>query len=83
MGNRIDELKGRLKKGLGKLTGNTRLEAEGGVEAGVARTKRKTKGVFDEAGGAVQEGIGKLTGNLGTQAKGTAKKLGGRAERTG
>ena len=83
MGDRIDELKGRLKKGIGTLTGNTRLEAEGAVQAGVARATRKTRGVLHEAGGAVQEGLGKLTGDLATQATGTAKKLRGKAERTG
>jgi uncharacterized protein YjbJ (UPF0337 family) len=83
MGERIDELKGRVKKGLGSLTGNTRLEAEGTVQAGVARAKRKTKGMLHEAGGALKEGVGKLTGDLATQARGTAKKLRGKSERTG
>lgn len=83
MGDRIDELKGKVKKGLGGLTGNTRLEAEGTVQARVARAKRKASGMLHEAGGAVQEGLGKLTGDLATQAKGTARKLRGKAERTG
>lgn len=83
MGERIDELKGKVKKGLGSLTGNTRLEAEGTVQAGAARAKRKARGMLHQAGGAVQEGLGKLTGNLTTQAKGTAKKLRGTSERTG
>jgi uncharacterized protein YjbJ (UPF0337 family) len=83
MGERIDELKGTVKKGLGTLTGNTRLEAEGTMQTGVARAKRKTKGALREAGGAVREGLGKLTGNLATQARGTAGKLRGKAERTG
>jgi uncharacterized protein YjbJ (UPF0337 family) len=83
MGDRIDELKGQVKKGLGALTGNPRLKAEGTVQAGVARAKRKTKGVLHEAGGALKEGVGKLSGDLATQARGTAKKLRGKAERTG
>jgi uncharacterized protein YjbJ (UPF0337 family) len=83
MGDRIDELKGRVKKGLGALTGNPRLEAEGTVQTGVARAKRKTKGVLHEASGAVQEGLGKLTGDLATQAMGTAKKLRGKSDQTG
>jgi uncharacterized protein YjbJ (UPF0337 family) len=83
MGDRIDELKGKLKKGVGSLTGNTRLEAEGAAQAGVARAKRKTKGMLHEASGAVQEGLGKLTGNLAMRAKGRARKLRGKSERTG
>jgi uncharacterized protein YjbJ (UPF0337 family) len=83
MGDRIDELKGQVKKGLGQLTGNVGLEAEGKVQAGIAKVKRKTRGALREAGGTVQEGLGKLTGDLATQAKGTAGKLRGKAERTG
>ena len=83
MGDRIDELKGKMKKGLGNLAGNTGLKAEGAVQTSVARAKRKTKGSLREAGGAVKEGIGKLTGDLATQARGTGEKLRGKAERTG
>lgn len=83
MGDRFDELKGKAKKGLGNLTGNVGLEAEGEVQTSVARAKRKTKGALREAGGAVQEGLGKLTGDLATQARGTVRKLRGKAERAG
>jgi uncharacterized protein YjbJ (UPF0337 family) len=76
MSNRIDELKGKVKKGLGNLTGNKRLEAEGEVQSDDARAKRKTKGALREAGGAVKEGFGQ-------EAEGTAEKLRGKAERTG
>lgn len=83
MRERLDELKGEVKQGLGRPTGNPGLEAEGKLQTGTARAKRKTKGVLHEAGGAVQEGLGKLTGDLATQAKGAAEKLRGKAERTG
>jgi uncharacterized protein YjbJ (UPF0337 family) len=76
MSNRIDELKGKVKKGLGNLTGNKRLEAEGEVQSDDASAKRKTKGALREAGGAVKEGFGQ-------EAEGTAEKLRGKAERTG
>ncbi len=76
MSNRIDELKGKVKKGLGNLTGNKRLEAEGEVQSDDARAKRKTKGALREAGGAVKEGFGQ-------EAEGTAERLRGKAERTG
>jgi uncharacterized protein YjbJ (UPF0337 family) len=83
MGDRINELTGKLKKGIGALTGNTGLQAEGEMQSGTARARRKTKGALREAGGAVKEGIGKLTGDLTTQAEGTAGKLRGKAERSG
>lgn len=83
MSDRIDELKGNLKEGLGDLTGNERLEAEGEVQADTARAKRKVKGALRQAGGAVKEGLGKLTGDEVTQVEGTAQKLRGEAEQAG
>jgi len=58
MGDRSDELKGQVKKGFGHLAGNVGLEAEGNVQAGVARVRRKTRGALREAGGTLQEGLG-------------------------
>ena len=72
-----------MKKGLGSLTGNERLEAAGEVQTDTARARRKTKGALRETGGAVKEGFGKLTGSEVAQAEGTAEKLRGRAEQTG
>lgn len=83
MSDRIDELKGNVKEGIGSLTGNERLQAEGEVQSGTARAKRKTKGALSQVGGAVKKGIGKLTGDEVTQAEGTAEKLRGKAEQTG
>lgn len=83
MSDRIDELKGDVKKGLGDLIGNEQMEVEGGVQSKVARAKRKTKGALREAGGSVKEGIGKLTGNEVTQVEGTVEKLRGKAEQSG
>ncbi|MFN0069888.1 MAG: CsbD family protein [Chloroflexota bacterium] len=83
MSDRIDELKGDVKKGLGGLIGNEQMGVEGEVQSDVAKAKRKTKGALREADGAVKEGFGKLTGNEVTQAEGTAKKLHGKAEQAG
>jgi uncharacterized protein YjbJ (UPF0337 family) len=83
MSDRVEELKGDVKKGLGDLTGNERLEAEGEVQAGEARAGRKTKGALQEAGGAVKEGLGKLTGDEARQAAGAAERLRGKATRAG
>jgi uncharacterized protein YjbJ (UPF0337 family) len=83
MSDRLDEFKGEVKKNLGDLTGNKRLQAEGEVQTEDARAKRKTRGAVREVGGAVKEGVGKLTGDEATQAEGAAEKLRGKAERAG
>ncbi len=83
MNERVDEMKGSVKKGFGKLTGNERLEAEGGREAAAAKAKRETKGALRKAGGTVKEGIGKLTGDEVTEAEGKAERLRGHSEQAG
>lgn len=83
MGDRIDELKGNVQEGLGKLTGNEQMEAEGEVRSGTARAKRKTRGALRQAGGAVKEGFGKMTGREVTEAEGAAEQLRGKAEQAG
>ena len=82
MTDRIDELKGNVKKGIGSLTGNKRLETEGEIESDAARANRNAKGVVREVSGAVKEGVGKLTGDAATQVEGTAEKLRGKADQT-
>ena len=81
MADRIDELKGNLKQGVGKVTGNERLQAEGEVDANSARAKRRVKGSLREAGGQVKEGVGKVTGNKSMEAKGKAQRRAGESAR--
>lgn len=83
MSDRMDELKGNVKEGVGKLTGNERLEAEGDAEADAAKARRETKGAAREAGGAIKEKLGDVTGSERTEAEGKADKLRGKAERAG
>ena len=83
MGDRLDELKGNVKEGFGKLTGNERLEAEGDVQADAARARRKTKGTLQQAGGKVKETMGDLIGNDRLETEGKADQLRGRANRLG
>ncbi len=83
MSDRMDELKGNVKEGVGKLTGNERLEAEGDTEADAAKARRETKGAAREAGGSIKEKVGDLTGSERTEAEGKADKLRGKAERAG
>ena len=83
MSDRMDELKGNVKEGVGKLTGNERLEAEGDAEADAAKARRETKGHLRETGGRVKEGVGDLVDNESLEAEGKADRLRGKAERLG
>src|SRR5215210_1480090 len=83
MSDRMDELKGNLKEGAGKLTGNERMEAEGDTQADTAKAKREAKGAAREAGGSLKEAAGKLVGSERTEAEGKADKLRGKSERAG
>ncbi len=83
MSDRLDELKGDVKKGIGKATGNDDLRAEGEVEHDSARAARKTKGVGNQVKGNVEEGLGSATGDEETRARGVADRLKGDTQRTG
>ena len=81
MGEGMDELKGDLKQGAGKITGNRRLRAEGEADANAARAKRRVKGSLREAGGQLKEGVGKITGNKSMEAKGKTERRVGESDR--
>lgn len=83
MGDRIDELKGNLKEGAGKLTGDTDLEAEGRGESTVAHGQREVKGAAEQVKGNVEQGIGRLAGDDSTRAEGKADTLKSDTERAG
>jgi uncharacterized protein YjbJ (UPF0337 family) len=81
MGERIEEMKGNVKKNVGKVTGNKRLEAEGRTEQTTARATRQAKGVGREMKGRVEEGLGNVTGDDEARARGIADRLSGETER--
>lgn len=83
MGDRIDETKGNLKQGLGKVTGNTDMEAEGRAEQETAHARREVKGAGNQLKGSVEEGLGKVTGDDETRARGTADRIKGDTQRAG
>ncbi len=83
MGDRVDEVKGGLKKGVGDLTGNEDMEREGAAEQTTAKAKRETEGAIDQGVGKVQEVIGDVTDDPETEAKGKARQLEGDAKRAG
>ena len=51
MGERMDEAKGNIKEGIGKLTGDTEMQAEGRTERDTAKAKREVKGAANEVKG--------------------------------
>jgi uncharacterized protein YjbJ (UPF0337 family) len=83
MSERIDEAKGNIKEGVGKVTGNRDMEAEGKAEHDTAVGKRQVKGAANQVKGSVEEGLGKVTGDEETKARGTADRLKGDTQRTG
>jgi uncharacterized protein YjbJ (UPF0337 family) len=81
MSGRKDEMVGGLKQGLGKLTGDDGLEAEGAAQKNMGKAERKTSGAFHEAKGSIKKGVGDLIDSPTLEAEGEAEKLGGRIER--
>ena len=83
MGNRIDELQGQIKKGLGSITGNEDMEREGMEQSDQARLKREAEGAFDQGSGKVEEKVGEVTDDPETEWRGKARQAEGDIERTG
>jgi uncharacterized protein YjbJ (UPF0337 family) len=81
MAGRSDELKGSLKEGLGKLTGDEALEAEGKGQKQVGEAKRKVSGTVTEAVGNVKGAVGDALDSPTLEAEGAVDKARGKAER--
>ncbi len=82
MGDLIDETKGNVKEGVGKITGNEQMQREGQVESDAAKAQRQVKGGIEQVQGKVQEGVGTLTGDQSTVDAGKAKQVEGEARRS-
>ena len=74
------ELKGGLKEGLGKLTGNEKLKAKGRADKVEGRTQRRASALKDEVKGTAKEAAGKLTGDIDREFEGKAQAKAGRAK---
>lgn len=81
---KLDEVVGNVKQGLGNLTGNERLEAEGHAQElsgetrqDAAKTVGTAKGAVQELKGNLKQGLGNLTGNERLEAEGHADELSG------
>ena len=51
---KIDQAKGALKEGIGKVTGDKKTEAEGAAEKAASKVKEVAKDVKDAVGGTVE-----------------------------
>lgn len=58
--NKFDEIKGSVKEGLGKLTGDTSLEVEGLAEQVVSKVKETAEGAKEAIEGAIDSVKDKL-----------------------
>jgi len=58
--NKFDEIKGSVKEGLGKLTGDKTLEGEGLAEQVVSKVKEAAEGTKDAVEGAIDSVKDKL-----------------------
>ena len=81
MAGRSDELKGGLKEGLGKLTGDEALETEGRAQKQGGRARRKVSGAVTETKGNFKQVIGNTLDSPTLEAEGQADRRRGRAER--
>lgn len=82
------ELGGKIKKGVGALLGNERMEADGRVaeiegeaKQAIAKGAARIHGAAQEAGGAAKKGVGKVLDNKQMEVEGRAKELEGKARR--
>ena len=76
-----DEMMGGIKQGIGKMTGDEALEAEGAVQKTGGRAERKGSGMAHEARGNLKKAAGKLLDSPTLQAKGEVDKARGKIER--
>lgn len=81
MTGRKDELVGGVKEGLGKMTGNDGLEAEGAAQKNMGKAEREMSGAAHEAKGSFKKGAGKLIGSPTLEAEGEIEKAQGKVER--
>jgi uncharacterized protein YjbJ (UPF0337 family) len=84
-----EEIKGKVKAGIGSLTGNRQLEAEGEADQAVgqgrqdaAKTAERIKGEGEEISGKIRGAVGRFTGSEQEQADAKAEELKGKARKS-
>jgi len=75
-----DELKGGLKQGLGKLTGDEALEAEGAAQKNMGTAERKVSGAFNQGKGTVKGAAGDVLDSPSLKAEGLVDKVKGKLQ---
>lgn len=80
MAGRADEMKGGIKKGLSKLTGDDGLQAEGEAQETMGETQRKAGGALNEAKGTVKGAAGDALDSPTMEAEGMADRVRGKAD---
>jgi len=83
MGDRMDEMKGKVKETVGKATGNERMRAEGEAEHATNKAARETEGAAEQVKGNLKMAAGKLVGNKRLHAEGQADDVKGTLRRAG
>ena len=83
MADRIDELKGAVKKTVGKATGDEDLEVEGQAEQTAAKATRKTKGAANQTVGGVKAKAGDVLDDESLYAAGETQKGKGKTQSAG
>jgi uncharacterized protein YjbJ (UPF0337 family) len=81
MAGRKNEVVGGIKQGLGKLTGDDALEAEGAAQKNMGKAERHSAGAAHETKGNVKKAVGDMLDSPTLEAEGEAERLRGRAER--
>jgi len=81
-----EQVGGTIKKGVGKLIHDPKMEDAGRTEEQAGEDKQEAakaaehvKGSVEEAAGAIEHGAGKVLGDKKMAARGTAKELKGKA----
>ncbi len=73
-----DSVQGKVKEGVGSISGDERLEAEGRAQSAAGSIKGRVAGRLDEVGGSVKQFAGGLLGDDQMQAESQAQKVIGR-----
>ena len=75
-----DELKGGLKEGLGRLTGDEALEAEGAAQKDMGTAERKVSGAVNEGKGSLKGAAGDVLDSPSLKAEGMVDKVKGKLQ---
>ena len=85
---KLHQLYGFLRKKIGQLTGNRRMQFEGEAirlegkgRQNFAKGVGSAQGAAEDLAGNVKQGLGKLTGDESTHASGVADEASGKARK--